>query len=68
MKKLSIFIASLVLFTSISVAASFQAKQEAKAKTEKKSDKKTDKKAVKKVPVRKTVTQKSSAPNTTTSK
>jgi len=63
MKKLSLVIASLALFTGISFAASFQVKQDAKAKTEKKSAKKTDKKEVKKVPARKTVTQKSPAAN-----
>jgi len=63
MKKISIIIASLVLFTGFSFASSYQqAKQDAKAKTEKKSPKK---KEVKKVPARKTVTNKPAAATST---
>ena len=61
MKKISIIIASLILFTAFSFASTYQAKQDAKAKTEKKSAKKTEKKEVKKVPARKTVTNKPAA-------
>lgn len=55
MKKISIIISALILFTGISFAANYQTKPADKAKTEKKTDKKTDKKEVKKVPARKTV-------------
>lgn len=64
MKKISLFIASIVIVTGISFASPFQAKPDAKVKTEKKSVKKTDKKEVKKVPARKTVTKKPAATNT----
>ncbi len=57
MKKTSTILASLLLFTGIAVASSYQVKQD-KPKTEKKTDKKTEKKEVKKVPVRKTVPKK----------
>ena len=48
MKKLSIILASLVLFAGVSFASPVVKKQDNKAKTEKKAPKKTDKKADKK--------------------
>ncbi|HTA27025.1 MAG TPA: hypothetical protein VK809_04520 [Bacteroidia bacterium] len=60
MKRISTILALVMLFTGISLASSYQAKQD-KPKTEKKADKKTEKKEVKKVPVRKTVTKKDDA-------
>jgi preprotein translocase subunit SecG len=65
MKKISIIIATLFLFTVFSFASSYQAKQDAKAKTEKKPAKKQEKKEVKKVPARKTVTNKPAVSNST---
>ena len=64
MKKFSIFIASLAIFTGISFASSLQAKQDTKTKTDKKTAKKADKKEVKKVPARKTVTTSPAKPIT----
>lgn len=58
MKKVSIFIFSLVVFTGLSLASTFQAKQNTKTNTEKKPVKKSDKKEVKKVPARKTISTK----------
>ena len=48
MKKLSLLLSTILLFTAISFASSLQVTQDNKAKTEKKVDKKADKKAKKK--------------------
>ncbi|HTA83140.1 MAG TPA: hypothetical protein VK783_09410 [Bacteroidia bacterium] len=64
MKKISVFLSAIILFTGISFASSNQTKPD-KPKTEKKTDKKTEKKEVKKVPARKAVKK---ADNTNTTK
>ncbi len=62
MKKTGTILASILLFTGISLATSLQTPAaqttQQKPKTDKKIVKKADKKEVKKVPARKTVTQK----------
>jgi hypothetical protein len=67
MKKISTILASVILFTGISVASAYQVKQD-KPKTDKKADKKAEKKEVKKVPTRKTVskTKATTAPSSST--
>ena len=66
MKRVSIFIASLVFFTGISFGSSLQTPQQTtKAKTVKKPVKKTEKKDVKKVPHRKTINDKPATGTTT---
>lgn len=60
MKKISIIIASVVFFSSISAASVYQTAQQPSttSKTTKKTAKKTDKKEVKKVPHRTTTAKK----------
>lgn len=66
MKKIIILLSAAILFTGITFASSYQAKQD-KPKTDKKTDKKPEKKEVKKVPTRKTVSKtKAPATGTTT--
>ena len=65
MKKISILLSAILLFSNISFASYQQVKQD-KPKTEKKTEKKTDKKEVKKVPARKTVSKTKTLTGTTT--
>ncbi len=67
MKKIGTILATVVLFTGVSVASAYQTKQD-KPKTEKKSDKKTEKKEVKKVPARKNVSKTTTVPASSATK